>query len=95
MGNVSSNDKETAALKEEVYQLKKILEETRRKNELDRTNERLAFERRLQTYLNNPLIGEGDKDLKSELSEQSDQFTKLLGENKKLQEEVDEKNKVI
>lgn len=70
MGAPISNDKETAALKEEVYQLKKSLEEARRTHELERTNERLAFEKRLKTYLASPSPDLGPN-LKHELSEQS------------------------
>jgi hypothetical protein len=59
------------ALKEEIYQLKKSLEETRKKNEFERANERLAFEKRLRTYLTNSSSGVGEAGMKSELAEQS------------------------
>jgi hypothetical protein len=59
---------------------------------LERTNDRLAFEKRLKIYLNGPA---GEENLKGELSERSDQLTSLLNENKSLIQVVEEKNKVI
>lgn len=68
MGSSSNNSKENAALKEEIYQLKKNLEETHKKHELERTTEKLAFEKRLQIYLTNASSGEIDQKIKIELT---------------------------
>ena len=49
--NPSTNDKEVISLREEVYSLKKTIEDIKKKQDMELTSERLMAEKRIRTYL--------------------------------------------
>lgn len=84
-----------ASLREEVYLLKKNIEDMKKKHDLEITNEKLLTEKRIRTYLKAPLGNEKGEEVRSEIEQYSFKLSCSEEENRSLKELVEENRKAI
>lgn len=83
-------------MRDEVYRLKKALDDDRRHHEMELINEKMVAEKRMRVYLQSTQTNsELENTLKKELEYYSERLTKSQEEKKKLQEFIEEQTKTI